>query len=1351
MPGICAQVRLRLDQSAVITREGFNATLELSDQTADMDLTRVSLDLTILDANGNVVTGLFVIRPPALSGLTGVDGTGSLSANSTGSATWTIIPTSDAALHGVTQYFVGGTLKYTQDGVEVVIPLAQAPIMVHPSASLLINYFLQRDVFGDDPFTPALGPPEPFSLGLLVTNVGNGTANNVRITSAQPTITDNVRGLLIDFNLLATEVNGRGLTPSLTANFGDIGPGQTAEARWVFTSSLQGHFTDYNATFQNVDDLGDPRLSLVQSVAVHELIHVVRPIGPQATGLFAFLVNDIPDPQHLPDTLYLSDGSVAPVALGTGATVDGPAAPGHLQVHLSAALPGGWAYLQLPDPGNGLFHLVRVVRSDGTEVSLDNAWETDRTFPDDGTRPVYENLLHLLDFDSTGSYTLYYAANDTTPPQVVQVGPVLPDPRSTLVASVDVVLSKPIDPTTFDYHVLTLTRNGGPNLITSAVTVTFVSGSTYRIDGLAGLTGADGTYRLTVSAAGFLDPQGNPGIGSAFVTWTTATAAPVITALTGPSPGPRNAPVDYVLVALSPAINPASFDFHALTLTRDGGSNLITAAVTIEQMSPNTYRVNGLASLTAADGHYVLTVDAGSVRDLAGTAGVGSATLRWDLDTVAPTLVAVSNLPGAATNQPVGLVDVVFSKPIDPATFDLSALALTRNGGANLINAAVSIRQVSETVYEVSGLSALTAAEGAYSFVVDVQRLRDLAGNPGAPTAPRTWVALTTPPAPATQLLVTPHFGAPPDDNVTNTLSPTLSGTLAAANLTVDLFDVTTNTALGQAVVSGTSFRGAVTFAGPGGHRVRVRVTDAAGNFTDQFLDVFVRLTMPAVTGFENAPDPFVRAPVSSVDVTFSEPIDLATLGPAALTLTLNGGPNLLTGAVTVALVSGSTYRIGGLSGLTEADGTYVLALNAAAVRSPIDLPGVGLAAVTWLLDKVAPTSRVDALPARADSLTFLVSVTGSDPAPQPGVPSAGVSSYDVFVSIDGGPFFPWATLPASSPSAVFQGASNHTYAFRSVARDLAGNVEDKPESIEASTYVPFLTPPVTAVTTVDADTATFTVHFRGADLDGPGLALFEVFVQVDGGPVQDLGHRPAGTPGAGGTYTGSLVYQAISDGAAHTYRFYSLGIDAVGNVQPPPAGPIAGLFVTATFATPTDLEIISFLVQSGLHERSYVRTLEVTFNETAPLSDLVASLNDPGHARIRLIHYNLDGSGGEEVSLVGEVHVVDHVLVFDFGPGGIGGDPTSTAADGYYELAFDLDGSGAFATTRHFYRLLGDVTGNHVVDNLDLLAVTNALGRSGPGLEEDVDGDGTVDVFDRTLVINSLGRHLADGLQLDG
>ena len=62
---------------------------------------------------------------------------------------------------------------------------------------------------------------------------------------------------------------------------------------------------------------------------------------------------------------------------------------------------------------------------------------------------------------------------------------------------------------------------------------------------------------------------------------------------------------------------------------------------------------------------------------------------------------------------------------------------------------------------------------------------------------------------------------------------------------------------------------------------------------------------------------------------------------------------------------------------------------------------------------------------------------------------------------------------------------------------------------------------------------------------------------------------------------------------------------------------------------------------------------------------------------------------------------------------------------DGYYAIELDLDGDGTFDTDRRFYRILGDVNADRIVDNLDLAAISAEMGRSGPRLEGDVNGDG--------------------------
>lgn len=157
---VCAQVKIQIDQEAVMTRAAFLGNLEISNGNTT-NLENLSVILQIKDAQGNIVNDIFGITDPILSNITRVDGTGILTGNDPntpqnegiGSAQWTFIPTNLAAPEIPTQYSIGGTLSYLENGKTITVPLLSTPITVFPQAELYLDYFHQRDVFADDPFT----------------------------------------------------------------------------------------------------------------------------------------------------------------------------------------------------------------------------------------------------------------------------------------------------------------------------------------------------------------------------------------------------------------------------------------------------------------------------------------------------------------------------------------------------------------------------------------------------------------------------------------------------------------------------------------------------------------------------------------------------------------------------------------------------------------------------------------------------------------------------------------------------------------------------------------------------------------------------------------------------------------------------------------------------------------------------------------------------------------------------------------------------------------------------------------------------------------------------------------------
>ena len=951
--GVCATVTLRIEQQAVLTRTGFAGTFTLENGTAATTLSGIRVDIDIRDTAGNSANSKFGFRDPDVFGLGNVSGTGVLAAGQEGMARYLFVPTRDAAPTTATTYHIGGTLRYVENGVEVSVPLLPATITVHPDALLSLDYFLQRDVFSDDPFTDPVEPSNPFSLGVIVNNTGAGRARNFHIVSGQPEIIENEKGLLIDFEIIGTQVGGSVVSPSLTATFGDILAGTSKSARWLMTSTLQGHFIDYEASFEHVDDFGNPRTSLIDGVTFHELEHALR-INLPGKGLaddnqFDFLANDVPDPAKLPDMIYFSSGGKAAVKSYTDATADGPATASDLSVQVSApsVSSAGWSYLVFNDPGAG-FVLKDVVRSDGSHLKVgDHAWRTDRVFGAEGVA-TYVNRVHLLDYESTGSYTLVYARTDETAPSVTQLGPVTPTSRSTPVDSVSVTFSEKLAAGSFDVSDIVLTRNGSAVDLAGVAGVTMVDDTHYTITGLSSVTGAAGNYVLAVNGAGVADASGNAGTGTATQSWATVAEAPVVDAIGDGISPLTNAPVGQVLVSFSKAIDAASFGLDDITLTRNNTAVALAGPATITQLSPTDFSIDDLGGFTAGEGTYVLAVNAAGITDTTGNAGVGDADVSWATDTTAPQITFLETLATNPRNIAVLDLDVEFSEPIDPATLTAADVSLVRDGGADLFTGGLTFTQLSPTKLRLSGFTSLTGVQGTYVFTVHGGGIADAAGNAVGNSVSTSWVLDTAAPGAPTGLAITPDNGSSPTDGRTNVSTLTLTGTVPEAGSTVRVVDLTTNTNFGAGVTTGGTFSKQLSFAAPGAHRLRVYAVDGAGNVSgDSFFDVFIDLAKPTVQSVTGLGSAVVSVPVSELTVTFNKAVAQSTFTLDDLTLSRDGAAVSLAGAAVVR-DSATVYRVTGLSAATGALGEYVFTVNAPGVSDDAGNAGAAPYSVTW-------------------------------------------------------------------------------------------------------------------------------------------------------------------------------------------------------------------------------------------------------------------------------------------------------------------------------------------------------------------------------------------------------------------
>ena len=207
----------------------------------------------------------------------------------------------------------------TRAGGNVAIPVYPATITVYPQAELQLNYFLQQDVIGEDPFDPQENiPSEPAALGLLVTNAGAGTANNLTITTAQPQIVQNEKGLLDTFQIIGTQVgDAAGNAVAGRSTSGTLRPGKRPMPTSLSLPAaghlhgLHGHLHALRRSGRHGDQ-PDPERDHAHPDPCRGFQYPAT-----ASGDIDYLAEDNANPGNLPDTIYFSDGTTAAVNIAT--------------------------------------------------------------------------------------------------------------------------------------------------------------------------------------------------------------------------------------------------------------------------------------------------------------------------------------------------------------------------------------------------------------------------------------------------------------------------------------------------------------------------------------------------------------------------------------------------------------------------------------------------------------------------------------------------------------------------------------------------------------------------------------------------------------------------------------------------------------------------------------------------------------------------------------------------------------------------------------------------------------------------------------------------------------------------
>lgn len=181
--------------------------------------------------------------------------------------------------------------------------------------------------------------------------------------------------------------------------------------------------------------------------------------------------------------------------------------------------------------------------------------------------------------------------------------------------------------------------------------------------------------------------------------------------------------------------------------------------------------------------------------------------------------------------------------------------------------------------------------------------------------------------------------------------------------------------------------------------------------------------------------------------------------------------------------------------------------------EAPIDTPPI-----FNTLDSGKPSSTVSTLPATTDTNDFLVRWSGTDDAN-----GSALATYTIYVSIEGGEFQAWLEDTILT-EATYTGQPGRSYAFYSIAKDNAGNVEVAPDVPDAQIRV--------AGSVSTPGTLAFSASQFQLNEDGTPIAAVTL-TRTDGsnGAVSATINLTDGTATALGDYPNSSIVVTFADG----------------------------------------------------------------------------------------------------------------------------------------------------------------------------------------------------------------------------
>ena len=510
-----------------------------------------------------------------------------------------------------------------------------------------------------------------------------------------------------------------------------------------------------------------------------------------------------------------------------------------------------------------------------------------------------------------------------------------------------VVFDKAIDASTFTKDDLTLTFQGGANIIDNSVVITAIDTATFEVD-LTQLTMGNGFYVFTAQAANVKDIYGINGAVGKQATWTQFLNVPAVQSFTRLPNGNRASGFDTLGVLFNMPIDETTVTPQRFTITKGGVSQSGSLMIDSVSADKKLFYLSGLGNILTQSGEYELTVDVLNIKSVSNISGTATQSVKLVVDKNGPALVTMARLDsGGLDAQHTPFVDLQFNEGV--VGFNTAALKLTRNGQPLQLKID-QLTMIDSKAWLGGNFGMLTYPDGAYTLTVDLSKIEDSVGNVGTGEQSISWTVDRASLITIANLTVSPDLGFSATDGITasDSLMVNFNINNNASQIIVSQVDLS-----GETVLTTVNNHAAgavsipVTSLKAGNSSLKIVAHGANGGTMTASKAVFIDL-IPINAQWQFVNNQNVSRQMDTIPVLFSSKL-LSNTGLIPSVQLKHNSATLPIAGLSFKQINDTVYHLIGLRQASIAPGNYQLLLNLQSLNKySSGMTGNGVASASW-------------------------------------------------------------------------------------------------------------------------------------------------------------------------------------------------------------------------------------------------------------------------------------------------------------------------------------------------------------------------------------------------------------------